>query len=160
LSSWCVVLGFLLPLAHESFSRLCVFVLRALDLCAGPEATIFSHRRCFLPLASPPVSSVASKLFSVLLSVRPAASCFFLFTATPPVSSPLDLERVLVSGCSSSLGFCTGQLFLAWNPSGARPESISRCQIFIFRLSTRCCVSSSCISAVCVLFFDLVQRIR
>jgi hypothetical protein len=33
-----------LPLVHESFPRLCVFVLRALNLCAGPEATIFSHR--------------------------------------------------------------------------------------------------------------------
>jgi hypothetical protein len=25
----------------------------------------------------------------------------------------------------------TGQLFLAWNPSGARPELVSHCQIFV-----------------------------
>jgi hypothetical protein len=65
---------FLLSLAHESFPRLCIFVLRVLDLCAGAEATIFSHRRCFLALVSPPVSSVASKLFLVLLSVRQTTS--------------------------------------------------------------------------------------
>jgi hypothetical protein len=68
----------------------------------------------FFPVDSP-VCILVVTLSRDSVPVRPAAS---FFSSSWPCHRSATLwicERVLVSGCSSSLGSCTGQLFLAWN---------------------------------------------